>query len=74
MVKKKRPLGWKRGRRIADLADLEIAAKERRAVILPGEGWQGHKGYTPAAWAINFPGAVLLRMLREGIYLYHPDF
>ncbi len=59
------------GRRVDSVEDLAKLALEKRAVILPiSLMYQGHQRFTPAAWAINMTGQVLVVLLRRGIYVY----
>ena len=54
--------------RIRSIYELERAMKQKRAVIIPGTAkWQKPK---PAAIIINLPLARVLKLLKEGIYLY----
>ena len=53
---------------INTLEELEAARLLKRAVIVP----QSHafRKHQPAAWMINLPGPILLRLFRQGMYLY----
>ena len=53
------------GKRVMNLDELEEACRNRRSVITK----HSHRA-NPAAWAIHHPGALLLILFREGLYLY----
>lgn len=55
------------GKRIRTLSDLMAAAKGRRSVIIK-QGSGMHR--EPAAFAVNYTGAVLFQLLSRGMYLY----
>ena len=59
-------------KRVKNLNHLAHLARERKSVVLPGIGFMGRQGYSPAAWALNMQGSMLCWMLREGIYIYEP--
>lgn len=54
-------------KRILTIEELEAAMHDRRAVIIPGTVWEKPK---PAAVIIHLPGAVLLRLFKQGMFLY----
>jgi len=54
--------------RINGLEELQQAALNRRAVVIP-HSWVWRKP-KPAAVIINLPGSVLIRLFNMGIYLY----
>jgi hypothetical protein len=54
--------------RIESLEQLESARVLRKAVCCPKTTC--FRKPCPAAWIINLPGHVLLRLLRSGMYLY----
>lgn len=63
------------GARIASLADLHAAARERRSVICPHYPLGRYSGWRqrmPAAWAMNLQGTVLHRLIASGMYIYVP--
>lgn len=48
---------------VRDLHHLAKLARQRRSIQVSGAAWHGHQGYAPAAWAINWPASVVLRLL-----------
>ena len=57
--------------RISTLKALEKHAKNKRSVFCPHTTvW---KKPTPAAFVINLPGAILLKMFRGGMFVYNKD-
>lgn len=55
--------------RIRTLKGLRWAALHRKAVICPDD--MSKQKPIPAAWLINLPGTVLVRLLKKGIYVYY---
>jgi len=47
---------------------IERYAKEKRALVCPGFG--AFDKPKPAAVIINLPGAIILRMIDHGLYVY----
>jgi hypothetical protein len=59
-----------RGKQIRDYEDLEAAASDKKAVIMPNIiGWC-HRAH-PAAFMIQQPAVVLVRLIRAGMFIYH---
>jgi len=56
-------------KQIKTLNGLMKAAKNKRAVIIPGLYSYGKKP-SPAAWIINHPGDRILYYLNIGMFLY----
>lgn len=52
--------------RLNTLEELYQAAQAKKSIVMPSRG----NARLPAAWVINFPGIVLYRDLKTGIYLY----
>jgi hypothetical protein len=50
---------------VKDLSHLYSLAQEKRSITLFGgpPGWIGYQGHTPAAWAINWTGQMIHRLL-----------
>ena len=56
--------------RIRTLKALAKAAENRKAVIVPRSG--PFNTHIPAAVILNLQGAVILNLLRLGMYIYQP--
>jgi len=55
--------------RITSLAKLDLACHQRRSVFVPKSRVWGKP--RPAAFIISLQARMVLRMLREGLYIYH---
>lgn len=54
--------------RIKNIEELATAAKLKRAVVIPDvHPWRKPK---PASVILHLPGAIILNLLRQGVYLY----
>jgi len=53
--------------RIKTIHELDYAANNHKAVIIPGTVWEKPK---PAAVILHLPGKVILNLIDHGIYLY----
>ena len=57
-----------RGKRIINLHGLWLARQDRKSVICPtSRAWEKPR---PAAFMMNLPGEILLRLFKGGMYLY----
>ncbi len=55
---------------VTTLAELADAAEKRQSVVCPSASvWRKPR---PAAFMIHLPGAVLIRALSIGMYIYQP--
>jgi len=53
---------------IMDLFDLRAAAGKKKAVVVPDHpAWRKPH---PASWLLNLPGAMLVRLLECGMFVY----
>ena len=57
------------GKRIKSLRQLSDAAVTKKSVVCRLDFCHGGKP-TPAAWALHWPGAVLLQAIDAGVYIY----
>lgn len=57
-----------RGKQILTLLQIKDAACEKRSLICPL--WSGFKRPRPAAFVINLPGDIILKMMMTVLYLY----
>lgn len=59
--------------KVRDLEHLSQLASKRQSIVMIGGGksWLGHQGYTPAAWAINWSGEMIQRLLPY-MFVYKP--
>ena len=55
-------------KKITTLRELENTADKKKAVIAVGSYFQTRP--LPAAWVINFSGKIILRYLKNGMYVY----
>lgn len=56
------------GRQIKTLAELELEARCKRAVVTPKYySWSYHQ---PASFVINLQGWILARLFRSGMFVY----
>ena len=53
---------------ILTLAGLNYWARQKRSVVCPSQ--RCFAGPSPAAFVLNYSGAIILRMLTDGMYLY----
>ena len=54
--------------KISTLWQLHMAVKSKKAVVVPkGSNWSKPR---PAAFMMNLPGAVLIRLFDLGMYIY----
>ena len=67
LLEKKGEEIWHYGKRINNLRELSEARDQKRAVTVPK--WMGFR-CTPAAFAMNLTGDVLLRMFESGMFVY----
>ncbi len=58
----------KRGPQIRSLEELSAAARRRQSVFVPDS--IVFRNPTPAAFAMNFCGTVLLSLMRDGLFVY----
>ena len=67
-------------KKVESLAHLYRLAEEKKSIVLaanlttlvqPPKGWVGHQGRTPAAWAINWTGQMIHRLLPY-MYVHEP--
>ena len=58
------------GKRIRNYEDLEQAAREKRAVMIPDNRAWCHRAH-PAAFMIQQPAVVLMRLIGAGMFIYH---
>jgi hypothetical protein len=57
-------------KKITTLEKLFNVRAFKRSVVVPG--WRGFETPRPAAFMMNLPGELLLRMFRSGVYLHMP--
>ncbi len=57
-----------KGQPILTLAGLNYWARQKRSVVC--SSLRCFAGPSPAAFVINYSGAIVLRMIRAGMYLY----
>jgi len=56
--------------KIKTIEELKEAADNRKAVIIPkSRVWNKYK---PASVLLHLPGAIILKLLTLGIYIYEP--
>jgi hypothetical protein len=55
-------------KRISSLSGLMKAVKTKNAVMCPGS--HAFRGPIPAAWVVNLSGAILYRLINNGLYYY----
>lgn len=53
---------------ITTLEQLDAAARARRSVVIPSS--RSLRGPMPAAFVINMAGPILLRLMRDGMFVY----
>jgi hypothetical protein len=53
--------------RVRSVEQLTYLVDQKKAVTVPGTNFSGP---LPAAFMINLPGAVIMRLIRRGMYLY----
>lgn len=57
--------------RIRSLEGLMQAVQRKKAVTCPSHGIFRHRPL-PAAWVINLSGAILNRLIIDGLFIYEP--
>jgi len=55
---------------VVTLHGLEEARRHKRSVFCPDSQYLVKP--RPAAWVINYPGSVVLHLIRRGLYVYIP--